>query len=164
MGIAPNSCVLSLLDFAPASCLDRYRQIRFDRKGYVGQVDHVVSEAFDMPREERAQGADILPGHLIPFPFQLPLGVGHIDNVLENKYVGHEVLELDALLLLFGIVFSNDAFPAEEDPFGEAVVGFNLVRGGRDLLRELNVGDILESSFRRRVDGSTLPALIDSTT
>lgn len=82
----------------------------------------------------RAERGDIFPIYRESLLFQLTQDTGLIYHVVENYGIGHQVVVLDDLLLLLGVVVRDDPFPTEEQPFGEAVVGFYLVGRRCDLL------------------------------
>jgi hypothetical protein len=58
------------------------------------------------------------------------------------------VVVLEVFLPFDGIDGVDHTLPTEVEPFGEAVVGLHLVRGGRDLLPQLGVAQVLEQEHR----------------
>jgi len=67
-----------------------------------------------------------------------------IDDVLKDDGIGHQVVVLDDLLLLFRIVLGNDAFAAKEQPSNKAIVCLYLVGHRGDLLAHLWISQVLE--------------------
>lgn len=94
---------------------------------------------------------DEVSGHQMPVANHLGQNAGHVDDVLQQHGVGHQVEILDTLFLFHGIGDTDDAVPAKAEPIEKVIVPLHNGRRGHNLLAQLNIRQVFEQ--KDRADG-----------
>src|SRR3989442_1747243 len=111
---------------------DRERQVILDRLGNALQLQRILPESIDMAGLIRTQESQRLSTDPLALCCQLMDHLGHGHYIVEDHQVGHQMIVLENLALLFAAVLGNNALTSKEDPFQKGVKGFTLVHGALD--------------------------------
>lgn len=102
-----------------------------------------VPEPLHVPNQVGAQEGHVLSRDIPALAFQDAKCAHHVDRVLQNEGRGDQIVVAQPLLLFIWLV-DGDHIAAKRQPFGKAVIGFDLVGVGGHLLPQLAAANPLQ--------------------